>query len=60
MTEKTYEFTITIGGNDIEGPEDHMPEEVAMVLEYVAEQVREGFTSGAYPYWDLTIKNQVA
>lgn len=30
-------------------------EETALLLEQIAKQVREGYTSGHYPAWDLTI-----
>lgn len=29
--------------------------EASYLCEQVAKQIREGFTSGAYPAWDLTI-----
>jgi len=39
---------------DIETKEEAV-EEMALLLEQVAKQVREGYTSGAYPSWDFTI-----
>lgn len=50
------EISITIDAQpDIENIEG-APEEAAMLCEQVAKQIRQGFTSGYYPTWDLKIK----
>jgi hypothetical protein len=52
------EYTITISGSHVELNKEQMPEEVAIQLENVARMIREGYTTGHYPAWDLTIKEQ--
>lgn len=34
------------------------PEEIALALEYVAKSIREGYTSGHTPSWDLSVKEE--
>lgn len=50
------EYTITVLGSDVELTKEQMPEEIAVQLENIAQRLREGFTSGFNPSWDLEIK----
>lgn len=58
MKNKTINLTFTMSAQpDLERISE-AGEEAALLLEQIAQQMREGFTSGYHPSWDLSISEE--